>query len=128
MLKQGLKHDSEKPPMSLIPPEAMIYEALVWGKGAKKYGTFNFRNGIKLSRIINGIMRHATAIMLGQDIDPDTGLPNAACIRCGAAMLIAFLDRKELDDRYKGYTKEEVAKYLELMGYTETLVNIQNGS
>jgi hypothetical protein len=119
----GKKFDEKKPPMGLIPAEAEIYEALVWGQGAKKYGVHNFREGITFLRIIGGIQRHLAAIKLGQDIDHETGLPNAAAIRCGAAMLIAFMDRVDLDDRYKGYTSEQIEQYLTAMGY-ETIPQI----
>lgn len=114
--EKGIKHDSNKPMMCLIPPEANIYEAKVWTEGMKAYGLYNWKNGLDVTRIISALERHLTAIKLGQNLDPFSGLPHAAHIRCDAAMLIKFLDT-EFDDRDKNYTEEEVNKFLKEMGY-----------
>lgn len=99
-MSEGKKYDQNKPPMALIPPEAMLEEAKVWGFGAEKYGQYNFRNGISYTRILSALLRHAEAFNGGEDLDPETRLHHAAHIRCCAAMLIVFKDRKDLDDRY----------------------------
>lgn len=101
---KGVRKDTDKAPLALIPPEALIAEAYVWGLGAEKYGQWNFRQGMSYTRIISSLLRHATAISMGEDTDPESGQPHAAHIRANAAMLICFLGRKDLDDRYK---KEE---------------------
>jgi hypothetical protein len=99
---EGVRKDAGKAPMGLIPPEAEEAEAHVWGAGAGKYGQFNWRKGMSLTRIIGCIQRHLAAIKRGEDYDKETGQPHAAHIRANAAMLIAFLGREDLDDRYKG--------------------------
>lgn len=104
-MSEGKKHDENKPPMALIPWEAEEEEALVWGFGAKKYGAHNFRKGIEYLRILSALRRHTSAILRGEDIDPESGCLHAAHIRCCAAMLIVFKDRKELDDRHVAPTK-----------------------
>jgi hypothetical protein len=98
----GTKHDQSKPAVGLIPAEALEAEGYVWGFGARKYGEHNWRNGLSVLRICGAILRHTMAIMRGEDIDSESGQPHAAHIRCDAAMLIAFRDRKDLDDRFKG--------------------------
>lgn len=97
----GKKFDQEKAPLALIPPEAELEEGLVWGFGAKKYGLWNFRDGISYTRILSALRRHTNAIIGGEDRDSETGLLHAAHIRCCAAMLIVFASRPDLDDRYK---------------------------
>ena len=95
----GVKHDGEKPAMGLLPPKALEEEAKVWTFGAKKYDAWNWTKGFKYTRIIGALLRHTTAIMRGEDVDPESGCLHAAHIRCCAAMLIEFHGRKELDDR-----------------------------
>lgn len=97
----GIKYDSEKPVMALIPPLALEAEARVWSFGMKKYAAWNWTKGLKYTRIISALMRHLLEIMKGNDVDPETGELHAAHIRCCAAMLIEFTmqHRKDLDDR-----------------------------
>jgi hypothetical protein len=104
----GIKHDTDKAPIALIPHEALVAEAQVWGFGAKKYGLNNWRGGLSVLRICNALLRHTVAIISGEDIDPESGLPHAAHVRCCAGMLIAFLDRKDLDDRFKNPPPESL--------------------
>lgn len=84
----GTKYDSKKCRMDLIPAEAEIAEAWVWTFGAKKYGDYNWQKGIETHRLLAAMQRHLTAIKKGELIDPESGLPHAACIRCSAGMLI----------------------------------------
>lgn len=97
----GVKHDQEKPDMSLIPPTAALEEAYVWTFGKKKYSAYNWANGIKYSRILSAIERHLTLLKSGITLDPETKRHHAAAIRCGAAMLIHFdlAGKNDLDDR-----------------------------
>lgn len=99
--QQGIKHDQEKPMLALIPPEAEEEEAKVWQAGAKKYGLHNFRGGLSYLRILSALRRHTAAIIAGEDYDLETGCLHAAHVRCCAAMLIVFKDRRDLDDRFK---------------------------
>jgi hypothetical protein len=103
----GVKHDQEKPLVALIPGSALLEEAKVWTFGAKKYGNWNWANGLVYSRLVSAMLRHTIAIMMGEDKDPESGLLHAAHIRCTAGMLIEFhqTNRTELDDRLKN-TKE----------------------
>ena len=92
----GTKHDTKKCRMDLIPSEAEIAEAWVWTFGAKKYGDRNWQEGINYSRLVAAMQRHLTAIKRGELIDPESGLPHAACIRCSAGMLLYFEANAEL--------------------------------
>ncbi len=99
----GVKHDQEKPLLALIPPRALEEEGWVWTFGGKKYGLWNWKKGLVYTRVVSALMRHTTAIMKGEDFDPESGKLHAAHIRCCAGMLIEFhyAGRTDLDDRDK---------------------------
>lgn len=99
-MSEGKKFDALKAPIALVPPEAIVEEAYVWGFGAEKYGLYNFRKGISYVRILSAMLRHTFAIVRGEDRDPETGLLHAAHVRCCAGMLIVLHGRKDLDDRF----------------------------
>jgi hypothetical protein len=104
----GVKHDSEKPIMALIPPNALEQEAKVWTFGAKKYDQWNWKKGLEFTRILSALMRHTNALNKGEDLDPESGLHHGAHIRCCAAMIIEFYldERVDLDDRFKSDLKK----------------------
>lgn len=102
MPETGNKQDLGKPPISLIDRVALEQEALVMAFGAKKYGTYNWRGGIKFSRLLDATLRHIFAFNDGEDLDPETGLNHLAHARCSLAFLLRmWKDRPDLDDRYK---------------------------
>lgn len=113
----GIKHDQGKAPISLIPIEAIIGEAEVFGFGAKKYGRHNFRKGMAHSRVLDAALRHILAIVNGEELDPESGKPHWAHARCCLAMY-AFYQSAGVgeDDRYK---PEPEIKEEELLDLTE---------
>ena len=101
-MKQGTKHDAEKPRLDLISPEAMTRLAEVLTFGATKYDSHNWRTGFKWSRIIASAMRHLNAFNQGIDKDSETGYSHIAHAMCNLMFLLEFeRTHKELDDRYK---------------------------
>lgn len=100
--KIGIKHDSEKPDMSLLSSVAMLEIAKVMTHGKKKYSAHNWRNGISYSRLIAAALRHTFAYLGGEDLDPESGISHIAHASCCLMMLLEFvLLRPELDDRWK---------------------------
>lgn len=100
--KMGLKSDSNKPPISIIPREAIEQEAQAFAFGANKYGKYNFRNGIDYTRLIDAAQRHILAFSDGEDKDPESGVSHLAHARANLAMLLYMIKHKsEHDDRYK---------------------------
>jgi hypothetical protein len=89
-----------------MPVDAVDEMLRVLGFGARKYAPDNWRRGIAYRRVLAAIYRHWSAIMRGEDRDPETGLLHAAHIMCEAAFLTEYqLDgRAELDDRNKQLT------------------------
>jgi len=100
--KQALKFDNGKPPCELLAPEALIGTAEVLAFGAKKYAAHNWRKGMPWSKVIGSLQRHSLAFQMGEDIDPESGLPHVDHLACEVMFLQVFYRlRKDLDDRYK---------------------------
>jgi hypothetical protein len=98
----GTKHDSGKPPMSLLDTKWLTGVAEVLGFGAKKYAAHNWRKGISYSRLSDAAMRHLTAFNAGEDIDPESGLPHLHHASCCLMFLSNMAaTRPDLDDRWK---------------------------
>jgi len=98
----GIKHDQEKPDMSLLSSIAIFKIAQVMTYGKSKYSANNWRGGFKWSRVIAAALRHIFAWLGGEDKDPETGLSHLAHASCCLFFLLEFETTKpELDDRYK---------------------------
>lgn len=99
---QGIKHDAGKPKFDLIPFDLMDGEQRVWEKGAKKYAPNNWRKGMPITQPLNAAMRHLTAFMTGQDLDPETQESHLdhliCCIRMAQNTMKYY---PKLDDRNK---------------------------
>lgn len=94
------KFDSGKPPLSLIPREAMESEAMALGFGANKYGVHNFRKGISYLRLLDAALRHIYAFQSGEDLDPESGHSHIGHARANLGMLMYMVANKpELDNR-----------------------------
>lgn len=98
---QGKKFDNGKAPITLIPSETLLGIAQVFGFGASKYGRHNFREGLAHSRCLDAAMRHLLAIVGGEDLDPESGMPHIYHAMCSLAMYDwQRLHHPELNDRY----------------------------
>ena len=79
----GLKFDSEKPRMDLLPPKAIFEVAKVLGFGAEKYGPENWRLLENLQgRYTAGALRHIFAHMDGEELDPESRMSHLAHALC----------------------------------------------
>jgi hypothetical protein len=107
----------KKPPLSLVPMSALIYEAMAFAEGAGPYGEFNWRNKDVRRRVyLEAILRHTLAALAGEDFDPDTlrrtghKIPHEAKIRACCGIII---DAREIgnliDDRFE---KDSAARLL----------------
>ena len=107
MSEQGIKADNGKPPCELLSPLAVLGTVVVLGFGARKYAANNWRKGLAWSRIIGAIMRHLFAFMMGEDLDPESGLPHVDHLGCEIMFLQElYRTRKDLDDRYVADNKQ----------------------
>ena len=100
----GIKHDSEKNRLDLLPPELIEATGHILTFGAKKYAAQEWRTGIEYSRIIGAIMRHFNAWLKGEENDLESGKPHLWHMTCNLAFLITFEAHPEkyqkFDDRY----------------------------
>lgn len=98
----GVKHDQEKPDMSLLSSIALFKIAEVMSYGKKKYTAHNWRGGFVWSRPLAAAARHLYAYIGGEDNDPETGLSHLAHACCCLFFVLEFEEtHKEADDRYK---------------------------
>ena len=101
MSSEGIKYDSAKPKMNLLPPKAIVEVAKVLTFGAQKYDAENWRKLDDLqNRYTAGALRHIFAHMDGEKLDPETGLSHMAHALC----CLLFKLEIELED---GESKKE---------------------
>lgn len=95
------KDDSGKPPISLIPREALEECAHALAYGAEKYSRHGFRAGLRYSRLADAALRHIIKFMDGQDIDDESGKSHLGHALASLAML-AYMSSKrpDMDDRH----------------------------
>lgn len=102
LMAEGLKYDQDKVPLDLLDPIALEGLARVLQFGAKKYAAHNWRGGISYSRLIAALLRHVFAILRGEYVDPESGLPHIDHVGC-CWMFLSYMTktRPDLDDLYK---------------------------
>lgn len=102
LMAEGLKYDQDKVPLDLLDPIALEGLARVLQFGAKKYAAHNWRGGISYSRLIAALLRHVFAILRGEYVDPESGLPHIDHVGCCWMFLSHMMKtRPDLDDLYK---------------------------
>lgn len=98
----AVKHDQNKPTISLISHHAVFELAKVLDFGAKKYSTHNWREGFLYSRCLSAALRHILAYNGGEDLDPESNLSHLAHAMCNLMFLLEFqATGTGSDDRYK---------------------------
>jgi len=100
-----MKFDQGKPPLGLIPPEALLEVAKVFGFGADKYGANNWRkdgNNTSWIRTYSSIQRHMNAWLAGEDTDPESGQSHLAHATTQLMILMIHeMEHRVCDDRFK---------------------------
>jgi Domain of unknown function (DUF5664) len=110
----GVKLDSNKPDLSLIPTDAIWGTAAALSYGANKYARHNFRKGIAYSRLVAAAMRHLTAWNEGEELDSESGLSHLDHAMATLAMLkFMSVNKTEMDDRFKVEKKSLTQKALD---------------
>jgi len=106
----GVKHDTDKVRLDLLPMRAVNAVGQVLTFGAKKYKDNNWRGGMKWGRLIGAALRHTFAFMCGEDCDPESGLHHLAHAACDVLFVLEYVITKTgEDDRfpYLTYTGPE---------------------
>jgi 5'(3')-deoxyribonucleotidase len=96
---------SDKIPLHLWPETATVLGSLGMLDGALKYGRSNFRAiGVRYSIYLDAIRRHSSALLEGEDLDPDSQIHHLGHVLASAAILVdAMAADKLVDDRnYQG--------------------------
>jgi hypothetical protein len=89
------KHDSGKPRYDLLPPIAIDLMAQVMTFGAKKYKPEGWRTvDNAIQRYQAALLRHSFAMLRGEVLDPESGLPHAAHAMCCAAFIAELQGEK----------------------------------
>lgn len=91
--KQGVKHDQSKPDLSLLPREFLVEVARAFEHGEKKYGRYNYRNGMDWHRILAAALRHLVAWNEGENLDPESGNNHLGHAGACIAMLLVYQSR-----------------------------------
>lgn len=98
----GIKYDADKPRMDLLDADAIEGLAAVLTFGATKYAAHNWREGISNSRLIAALLRHTFAMLRGEYIDKESGLPHIDHVGCCWMFLSNNLKhRPDLNDLWR---------------------------
>ena len=112
--EDGLHLDGEKARVADTIPARLMYEAgLIFAQSTQsrpgypdgKYpddadGVPNFKGGIRVTKILDSLWRHWACIVMGEDIDPDSGFHHLSHIVCNVAMAWHMIEHKSgMDNR-----------------------------
>ena len=98
----GVKHDTGKVRLDLIPPELLEGVGDILTFGANKYAARNWEKGMDWGRVYGALLRHLTSWWnpMANDLDAETGKSHLWHAGCCIAFLITFEQRGiGLDDR-----------------------------
>lgn len=88
-LVTGSKHDSGKPLMGAVPPNALLAVAKVLTFGAEKYGRDNWRQVASAeTRYLDATLRHINAYQRGEAVDPESGESHLAHAVCSLMFML----------------------------------------
>ena len=87
---EGVKFDSGKRRVDLVPTEAINALADILTAGAVKYGAHNWRKGMDWSRVYGAAQRHLLAFWGGDDIDDESGMPHLWHALTNIAFLVSY--------------------------------------
>lgn len=104
----------KKPPLSLVPPTAIVLISKAMEDGAKKRSPYNWRESkVSISQLLDKVLRHTYKFLDGQNNDEESGLPELAHAAADLAVLIDAIETDSaVDDRpKKGKTAELIKKH-----------------
>lgn len=96
------RHNAGKSPLSMIleARHALDGMAGVLAFGAEKYARGNWHKGLYHADICDSMLRHISAYLSGEDIDPESGKPHVDHIFTNAMFLAeGYRTHPELDNR-----------------------------
>lgn len=90
--ESALRFNEEKLKWSLVDFDSLEDMVRVLEFGAKKYAENNWKKGLKTTEVVESMMRHMTAYLRGEDLDPESGLSHIGHIQCNA-MFLSYMNR-----------------------------------
>lgn len=100
MKEQALRYNQNKLQWGLVDWDALAPMVRVLMYGLEKYSKDNWKKGLPYVSVTESLMRHMTAFLNGEDIDPESGLPHVGHIMCNAMFLSYYWQfKKDFDDR-----------------------------
>lgn len=105
--KEGKKYDMGKLRFDLLPPDGMKELVKIFTIGASKYGDRNWEKGMNWGRVLAAAKRHINDWELGEQFDPETGLPHLFHAVCNLMFLGTYELRGVGHDDLPLHTKEE---------------------
>jgi hypothetical protein len=121
--QQALRYNAGKPQWNLVDFKALEPMVQVLMYGAKKYtkdgvsGAHNWKKGLPVTATIDSLMRHLTAYLGGEELDPESGLPHIGHIMCNI-MFISHFTGTKWDDREKTDTPVDIGELIKSMEAT----------
>ncbi|MFW6370976.1 MAG: dATP/dGTP diphosphohydrolase domain-containing protein [Bacteroidota bacterium] len=94
MKEKALRYNEGKPKWSLVHFQSLIPMVRVLEFGAAKYAPENWKKGLDKKQILESMMRHLTAVMDGEETDPESGISHMGHIQCNA-MFYNYFNKKE---------------------------------
>ena len=92
------KDDGGKIQPSLVPPRQLFNVTKVFTMGAVKYEPRNYQQCKEPERYYNAFMRHMLAWQLGEDLDPESGLPHLAHATTNLMILAEVMEQDGIVD------------------------------
>ncbi len=110
-----------KPSVGLIPPIALLHEAMAFEDGARKYGAYNWReNPVEAMTYINAMYRHLGLWLDGDEVTRDTNVHNLGAIRACCGILLDCIEAGTLiDNRPKPAPSDSVQNRLKAQKVAE---------
>lgn len=72
-MPKTIKHDEGKPQYSDLPVLTLRSVTKAFNYGQKKYGKFNYTNGLEWLRYYDACQRHLSSWLMSEDIDDESG-------------------------------------------------------
>ena len=95
---KALRYNENKPKWSYVHFKSLLPMVRVLEKGAKKYAPFNWQKPMDLKEIEESAMRHLTAIIDGEDFDPETGELHIGHLMCNCLFWSYQYNKLKEDD------------------------------
>ena len=93
--EKGTRHNQGKPRWSLVHYDSLVPMIRVLEYGVDHYGIGNRQKGLDSKEILESLQRHLAALMDGEEVDKESGLPHMGHIQANALFYNYFNKQKE---------------------------------